>query len=124
MRFFAVHFTHYDSDGWKQYLRPHLEYLQGLVERGMLRASGPLIGTPVRSGLLLMSGKTREDIVEAVNRDPLMIHGLVNVTRITEWDPVFGVFSAESSGQVETVMLAESTVDRPSDPRLPNEETQ
>jgi len=100
MKFYAVHFVHYDSEGWKDKLQSHLDYLKGLVEKGILRASGPLKGTPVRSGLLIFSAQSREEVIEAMNGDPFMTHGLVNEMTITEWDPVFGTFSSESSGTV------------------------
>ena len=68
MKFFAVHFVHYDSDGWKQHLEEHVAYLKALVEKGTLRASGPMIGTPVRSGLLILSGESRDGFVNDIVR--------------------------------------------------------
>lgn len=100
MKFYVVRFVHYDSDGWKEKLDVHLDYLESLVQKGVVRACGPLTGTPVRSALLIFSAHSREEVIEAVNGDPFMIHGLINEMTITEWDPVFGVFSSESTGRV------------------------
>ncbi|HZQ43598.1 MAG TPA: YciI family protein [Acidobacteriaceae bacterium] len=84
----------------ESHLSVHLDYLDSLVHRGVLRACGPLKGTPVRSALLIFSAQAREEVIEAVSNDPFMIHGQVHEMTITEWDPVFGVFSLEASGKV------------------------
>jgi len=61
MSFFIVTMTHPIGDGWNRYLAAHVQYLEKLVKDGILRASGPLMGVPLRSGFLIMSAASRHD---------------------------------------------------------------
>ena len=38
-----------------------------------------------------------------MNADPFAIHGLIESLAIAQWDPLFGVFAVESSGQLAGV---------------------
>ncbi len=99
MRFFIVTMSHPDGDGWNRHLAAHVAYLRELVAAGSLRASGPHIGTPLRSGSLIFTVPDRATAEALVAADPFAIEGLIETLSITEWDPVFGAFAAESSGQ-------------------------
>lgn len=55
MPFFIATMSHPDGDGWNWHLAAHVAYLNHLVAVGSLRASGPLIGTPLRSGFLIFT---------------------------------------------------------------------
>jgi uncharacterized protein YciI len=78
--------------------------LQKLVEDGILRASGPLKGLPRRSGFLIMSAASRQEVEAAVSQDPFAREGLIESLTIFEWDPLFGIFAAESSGEVAALL--------------------
>ena len=100
MRFFIVTMSHPDGDGWNRHLAAHVAYLKELVAAGTLRASGPLIGTPLRSGSLIFTVPDRATAEALVAADPFAIEGLIETLSITEWDPLFGVFAPESSGRL------------------------
>lgn len=97
MKFFIVRFVIHDMDRRKLYLDPHVQYLEELVARGVLRASGPVIGTPEHMGVLIFAVPDRESLADALAGDPFIIHGLVNEITSMEWNPLFGIFAAESS---------------------------
>ncbi len=92
MKFFVVTYVHPDVEGWKKYLSAHVEYLENLIKEGTLRASGPFIGTPQKSAMLILSVTSREEALDLISKDPYMIQGLVSESTVTEWDPVFGIF--------------------------------
>jgi uncharacterized protein YciI len=110
MRFFIVTMVHPDGDGWNRHLADHVQYLRELVAAGVLRASGPLKGTPLRSGFLLFTASDRAAVEALVARDPFAIEGLIKALTIIEWDPLFGAFAAESSGHLPGLVDA---VDEP-----------
>lgn len=78
-------------------------YLADLVAAGSLRASGPLIGTPHRSGFLIFTVPDRAKVEALVAADPFAVEGLIENLTITEWDPLFGAFAVESSGHLPGV---------------------
>ncbi|MBN2841260.1 MAG: hypothetical protein JXP37_09935 [Coriobacteriia bacterium] len=92
MRFFVVTYVRPDDTGGDEHLRAHVDYLNGLVEEGVLRASGPLVGTPQMSSMLILSVANRDQAHEIIAADPYVAHGVVTGFTITEWDPMFGVF--------------------------------
>ncbi len=100
MRFFTVTMSHPDGDGWNHHLAAHVGYLKDLIAAGSLRASGPLKGTALRSGFLIFTAPDRATIEALVAADPFAIEGLIESLSITEWDPLFGAFTAESSGHL------------------------
>jgi uncharacterized protein YciI len=67
------------------------------IAEAATRASGPLVGTPVRSAMLILTAPTREQALEMIARDPYQIHGLISDMTVTEWDPLFGTYHDESS---------------------------
>lgn len=54
MAFYIVTMTHPDGPEWNEHVLVHVQYLLGLIEQGALKASGPLKGTPLRAGFLIM----------------------------------------------------------------------
>lgn len=75
---------------------------------GSLVASGPAFGLPgapkgSRAGLLIIRAQDRAEVKSWIAADPFARHGLIDECTITEWDPVFGAFSDQSSGGL-TVM--------------------
>ena len=96
VKFFVVTMTHPDGDGWGRHVMAHVEYLQGLVAQGKLRASGPATGLPLRAGLLIFTVADRAELDALIAADPFAIEGLIAQLIVVEWDPMFGAFAAES----------------------------
>ena len=99
--FFVVTMSHPDGDGWGHHVKAHVDYLKGLVAQGKLRASGPASGLPLRSGLLIFTVADRAELDLLIAADPFAKEDLIAKITIVEWDPLFGAFSAESSGSVK-----------------------
>lgn len=97
MSFFLVHYSHPDEQGWKRHLEPHLDWLLDRVEDGSLVSSGPIVGTDVRSAVLLIKASDRDAARAISDTDPFMLEGQVSDLWISEWDPYFGVFHDQSS---------------------------
>ena len=100
MRFFTVTMSHPAGDGWNRHLADHVRYLRELVAAGVLRASGPLKGTSLRSGFLIFKAEDRAAVEALVASDPFAVEGLIVQLTIVEWDPLFGAFADESSGHL------------------------
>jgi uncharacterized protein len=108
MSFFIVTMTHPEGDSWNRHLADHVTYLQKLVKDGILRASGPLKNMPHRSGFLIIFAASRHEVEAEVSRDPFAREGLIENLTILEWDPLFGIFAAESSGEVAALLAQAS----------------
>ena len=98
MSIYIVRMEHPDGDGWGEYVVPHVLYLKKLIEEGKLLASGPLKGTKLRAGLLIMVGDSREEVKAMVEEDPFAIEGLICGLTIEQWDPLFGMLADKSTG--------------------------
>lgn len=103
MPLYAVTYAHPDEAGWAEHVMAHVRYLRDLLKDGTLRASGPLPGAAVKSALLILSAPDQITLLDIIARDPFAIHGLIHDMTISEWDPIFGVFNADSSmpGQLQ-----------------------
>ena len=97
MAFFLVTMTHPDGDGWGRHVVPHVNYLKDLINAGKIRASGPISGLGKRAGFIIMTVEDIEEAKRLVAEDPFTTEGLVDELTILQWDPMFGVFSQESS---------------------------
>ena len=97
MAFFIVTMSHPEGPEWNRHVLPHVEYLLELVAAGKLKASGPMKGTPLRSGFLIFQADSRSAVEALVADDPFSKEGLIVSLSIDEWDPLFGAFGAESS---------------------------
>ncbi len=95
MKFFVVTMSHPDGSGWGEHVMPHVEYLKGLIEAGKLRASGPVVGSTLRTGLLLFTVANRTELDALIAADPFAIEGLIEELTVTEWNPMFGAFAGE-----------------------------
>ncbi len=106
-KFYVVTFLHLDFERWKEWLEPHVDYLKARVADGSLVASGPAFGMPgsgpgSRCGLLIIRAKDRAEVEAWINADPFDEQNLIDECTITEWDPIFGAFSDQSSGGLTT----------------------
>ena len=97
MTYYAVAMHHPDGDGWGQHVGAHVSYLEGLIVAGKLKASGPIKGDRLRGGLLIFHVADRDEVLRLVESDPFSKAGLIESISVTEWDPIFGAFRAESS---------------------------
>ena len=97
MKFFVVTMSHPDGPGWGEHVLPHVEYLNGLIAAGKLRASGPVVGSTLRAGLLLFTAETRAELDALIAADPFAREGLIEELTVTEWNPLFGMFAGEAS---------------------------
>lgn len=100
MAIFTVTMQHPDDDGWNRQLKPHVDYLLELLRSGKLVASGPLKGTKLRSGFLVITASDRAEVEAIVAGDPFATENLIVDLAITEWDPVFGALHNLSSKQL------------------------
>ena len=100
MPFFVVTLVHPDGGGWDKHVAAHVKHLRQLLDTGELRASGPTMGGPHRTGLLIFKAADRASVEGLMARDPFAINGLITSMTITEWDPLLGAFAAESTGLV------------------------
>lgn len=93
MSYFAVTYTYVDDPGALDEVRPrhraHLSSLAGL----QLVASGPYVGAPVASALLIFRAETRDEVVALLDADPFWQAGLIAERAVEEWNPVIGIFA-------------------------------
>lgn len=97
MALYVVTYNHPDAEGWAKHVMPHVQYLNDLLKRGVLRASGPFVGTPDRSAMLIIEATDQKALLEIIAEDPFAVEGLIHDMTISEWDPIFGAFNADSS---------------------------
>ena len=97
MPFFIVRFEHPDEAGWQQQLGAHIAWLRERVADGSVRASGPLVDAPDRAAMLVMSAANQIALEAIIATDPFAVHGLIENMTVTQWDPIFGAWGAESS---------------------------
>ncbi|KFZ17130.1 hypothetical protein V502_04739 [Pseudogymnoascus sp. VKM F-4520 (FW-2644)] len=71
-----------------------------LIEKNILRASGPLKGLPLRAGFLIITAENRAEVERVVAGDPFAKEDLIVELTIHEWDPLFGAFENESSRSI------------------------
>lgn len=74
-------------------IRPlHREWLAGLLEKGQLLASGPMVDNP--EALLIFVSESASELAELLDNDPFDIAGFIRSRSIQQWNPVFGPFSS------------------------------
>ncbi len=95
--FLIVTMSHPDGPGWGEHVIEHVNYLNGLIAQGKLRASGPAVGTALRTGALLFTVADRAELDALIAGDPFAREGLIEALTVIQWDPMFGAFAAESS---------------------------
>jgi uncharacterized protein YciI len=93
MATFAVTYTYAASDEALAEIRPtHRAYLSKLLAEGVLLASGPF--TDADGALLIVNADSVEDVAQLLDLDPFDIAGFISEREITQWNPVFGPWSA------------------------------
>ncbi len=97
MTFWVVRFEHPNGEGWQRELGAHIAWLRDRVADGGVRASGPLKDAPDRAAMLVMHADDRAALDAIIATDPFAIHGLIENMKVTQWDPIFGSWSAEST---------------------------
>jgi uncharacterized protein YciI len=97
MPIYVVTYEHPDEDGWRRHLAPHVVWLQDRLKDGSLVASGPFIGTAVKSALLILNTPDRLSLDLLIASDPFASEGLIEKLAIQEWDPIFGAINNRSS---------------------------
>lgn len=103
MPLFVVTYEHPDEEGWKRQLMPHVHWLQDRLADGSLLASGPFVGDPAKTAMLLVEAADRQALEALIATDPFAEHGLIANMTMREWDPIFGAFNDRSSmpGQMQ-----------------------
>ena len=97
MAFFLVTMTHPDGEGWGLHVAAHVKFLLDLIDRGKIRASGPVTGLGKRAGFILMTVEDRQEAEALIANDPFAVENLIDELTILEWDPLFGALANESS---------------------------
>jgi uncharacterized protein YciI len=93
MATYAVTYTYGASSEQLSEIRPiHRAYLSELLEQGTLLASGPFVDA--EGALLILSADSVSSVAEILDQDPFDIAGFISERAITEWNPVFGPWSA------------------------------
>jgi len=93
MAIYAVTYTYDGSDAIAEIRPTHRAYLSQLLENGTLLASGPLVGAD--GALLILRADSVEAVAEVLDNDPFDIAGVITERAISEWNPVFGPWSAQ-----------------------------
>jgi uncharacterized protein YciI len=100
MSIYTVRMEHPAGDLWNKHVLEHVLYLKELIAQGRLLASGPLKGTPLRAGFLIMRAENRQEVEVMVKGDPFSREDLICGLTIEEWDPLFGLLVDQSSRQL------------------------
>ena len=100
MSIYIVRMEHPAGDLWNKHVPEHVLYLKELIAQGLLLASGPLKGTPLRAGFLIMRAENRQEVEVMVKGDPFSREDLICGLTIEEWDPLFGMLVDQSSKQL------------------------
>lgn len=94
MAIFAVTYLYSADPDDLNLIRPsHREWLAERLADGTLLASGPMVDNP--TALLIWRSSSVEALAGLLNDDPFDIAGYIGERTITEWNPVFGPWSAE-----------------------------
>ena len=93
--FFAVIMSHPDGAVWGEHVHAHVEYLKAKEAEGKVRASGPVTGRPLRSGMFIASVADRRELDDLIRGDPFSPAGLIVGLDVIEWKPFIGVFASE-----------------------------
>ena len=107
MKYYVVTFTHTKLIGWTLFLHAHVRYLKKLIKEDKLQVSGPGVGTPVRSALLVFKVKKRDELDRLVAKDPYSVHGLVASSTVDLWNVKWGnMKKLHAAGPYENNTLA------------------
>lgn len=94
MAVFAVTYLYSAEPDDLNLVRPsHRAWLAHRLEDGSLLASGPMVDNP--TALLIWRAESVEALARLLDQDPFDIAGYIGERTITEWNPVFGPWSAQ-----------------------------
>lgn len=99
MPLYLARMEHPDGDRWGKYVVEHVLYLKGLIAQGRLLASGPLKGTALRAGFLILRADSLQEAQALIDADPFTREDLICGLSIEQWDPLFGMLAEYSSKQ-------------------------
>jgi uncharacterized protein YciI len=86
---FVVELTYGDDHEELLRVRPaHRDYLQQLVDRGVLLAAGPFVAGD--GGLLVYDVADEDELRAVLDEDPYAKAGVLASTTVHEWNPMFG----------------------------------
>lgn len=68
----------------------HRRFLGGLLDRGLLLASGPFAGDGPAGALLLFRAADAAEVERLSDEDPLVRHGVVTERTVRPWQVVLG----------------------------------
>lgn len=93
MAVFAVTYLYSAEPDDLNLIRPsHRAWLAERLAEGSLLASGPMVNNP--TALLIWRAESVESLSKQLDDDPFDIAGYIGERTITEWNPVFGPWSA------------------------------
>jgi uncharacterized protein YciI len=93
MPVFAVRYVYSATSDQLNEIRPiHREWLAGLLGKGQLLASGPMVDNP-EALLIFVSGSAIE-LSALLDNDPFDIAGFIGSRSVQQWNPVLGPFSS------------------------------
>ncbi|MEN9748967.1 MAG: hypothetical protein RL149_45 [Actinomycetota bacterium] len=93
MATFAVTYLYSAEPDDLNLIRPsHRAWLAERLAEGSLLASGPMVNNP--TALLIWRAESVEALAKILDEDPFDIAGYIGERTITEWNPVFGPWSA------------------------------
>lgn len=94
MAVFAVTYLYSAEPDELNLIRPtHRAWLAERLAEGSLLASGPMVNNP--TALLIWQAESVEALSKQLDDDPFDIAGFIGERTITEWNPVFGPWSAQ-----------------------------
>ena len=94
MAVFAVTYLYSAEPDDLNLIRPsHRDWLSERLDDGSLLASGPMVDNP--TALLIWRADSLEALAKLLDQDPFDIAGYIGERTITEWNPVFGPWSAQ-----------------------------
>ena len=93
MSVFAVEYVYgAESAADRDEHRPaHREWLNELVSRGNVLASGPFVDNA--GALLLFVADNEAELNDLLKQDPFATAGVISAVKTTQWNPVIGVLA-------------------------------
>lgn len=89
MPVFAVEYVYNDRVEDRNEVRPvHREFLRGLLDQGVILASGPLEGG--RGALLIVNAPDDVAALAQLDPDPFEVGGLIAERSVRRWNTVIG----------------------------------
>lgn len=88
---YMIEYTYDDRTDERMSHRPdHLNYLNGLVEEGIMLAFGRFDDDGEPGALLMVTADDPESVEDLIRHDPYVVAGLVPSHRVRRWAGVWG----------------------------------